>query len=259
MSERKINYGTVIQLWAEKNNAQVDYASEYGEPGYSDPEAGIIVADWNDVPQRIQDGLERQGYELEWIDEWYISCDSSPAKAWRSEPDCHSWESRLLYCDGYVLTADDDISDWIEQCEFTSADDGRVLPSWWDDADFVSANWRLYDPTAADFESGFHPGQTDEPAKFLPAILRVHGKALIQRTEQSQFYSKFRVWVPSPEVAEDLTPIDRAIMRHLPVATYEAYAESENTDSSQMALAATRNSGRHHWTPAEWIADDDAS
>ena len=252
-----ISYATVIQQWSEKYNHQVDYANEYGEPGYSQPEKGIIVADWNDVPQRIQDGLEAQGYELEWCDEWYIASESYPCKAWRTEPDCYQWESRIMYCDGYVLTADDDIADWCEQCEFSSPGDGRVLPSWWDDADIEGANWRLYDPAAADYASGFFPGQTDNPSKFLPAILKVHGRALIQQTEQSQFYGKFRVWVPAPDVADDLTPEDRAIMRRLTVDTYDAYAESERTDASHMTLGAKRNSGRHQWTPAQWIADDE--
>lgn len=67
-----MDYGTVIELYRDKHNEQVEFAGHYGEPGYSDPEKGIVFANWNNIPKRIADGLEAQGYELEWSDEWHI-------------------------------------------------------------------------------------------------------------------------------------------------------------------------------------------
>ena len=39
-----------------------EWANEYGEPGYSSPERGIILANWNDVSGEMQDELESAGY-----------------------------------------------------------------------------------------------------------------------------------------------------------------------------------------------------
>lgn len=194
-----INYGNVIQQWAEKYNSEVGFAHEYGEPSYSNPEKVIVLANWNKIPERIAEGLEAQGYALEWYDEWHVNSYSSPCKAWRTSGDSYHWEPRCIYSEacGDMITADDDIELWIEQAVFESPDVGGIMPSWWSDADIEAAGWRLLDPSARDYEAGWHPGQTDHPSKFLPAILKAHGKALIQKTEQSQFYSKYRVWVPS--------------------------------------------------------------
>src|SRR5690606_23962444 len=84
------------------------FADEYGEPGYT-ADKGIIFGDWNEVPQRIHDYLEEAGYELEWSDEWYVHYDSSPVKAWRTQPDSYHWQCQIRFTDSGVLTPDDDV------------------------------------------------------------------------------------------------------------------------------------------------------
>ena len=140
---RKVNF-TVDGLlrWAEQRNAHIEWADEYGEPGYTTPERGILFADWNDVPQSLQDRLEREGYELEWSDEWYVETGTSPSKAWRTQPDSMGWEPQCLFCDGYVLTPDDDLSEWVAECK---DDANHALPSRYSQEDIENLGWLLID------------------------------------------------------------------------------------------------------------------
>ena len=66
-----------------------DAIGKYGEPGYTDPKKLILFANWNRVPTYIQEGLERRGYALEYMDEWVRDYESD--KAYRCVADSHSW------------------------------------------------------------------------------------------------------------------------------------------------------------------------
>ena len=50
-----------LEYLQEKHDCQ--YALAYGEPGYSDPEKGILFANWNPIPKRMLDWLESQGLQ----------------------------------------------------------------------------------------------------------------------------------------------------------------------------------------------------
>lgn len=56
------------------------YVSRFGEEQYENPEHGIILADWNIVPNYIMEGLERRGFGVEFDDEWVCggSDDNGP-------------------------------------------------------------------------------------------------------------------------------------------------------------------------------------
>lgn len=69
------------------DDQDVTWAVEYAEPGYTDPEYGILLANWNDV--KHGDLLESLGYSCEWSDEWEI-CDDCQ-RAIRKSPDCYDW------------------------------------------------------------------------------------------------------------------------------------------------------------------------
>ena len=169
-----------------------EWANEYGEPGYSSPERGIILANWNDVSGEMQDELESAGYSLEWSDEWTIDYDNG-AKAYRTSPDSYGWESRVMYYDGGILTPDDDISDWIDQC----ANNPRgALPSWWEAADIAADGWQLGEEV---YEKGFHPGQTDDPVKIAAALSGEGFEYLFQISGVGQLDVRFKVWVRKPE------------------------------------------------------------
>src|SRR5688572_25286225 len=79
---------------------------KYVEPGYSDPESGVIATgNWNnrtkwnqatnthtttdDTPGRVSKLLEKAGVELEWEDEW-VSCGECGG-LFRCSADSHGW------------------------------------------------------------------------------------------------------------------------------------------------------------------------
>lgn len=188
-----INYDTVIQLYFEKYNVNFEWCSKYGEPGCTDPEKSIVFADWNDIPKRIQDGLERQGFELEWSDEWFV--DSNNDKAYRTSPDSYHWESSIMFseegCD--YITPDDGIEAWIDECQNNAR---KALPSWWSEDDITALGWTK---TSDTYESGFHPGQNDSPEVIGKALEKAGKEFLFQIGGKGQFDIRFHVWVKNDE------------------------------------------------------------
>lgn len=106
------NSQTLKALTYLQEKHELQSASTYGEPGYSDPKNQILFADWNDVPDNLQRYLEAQGFELEWYDEWTQVND----KAYRISGDSYHWECQVhMAQDGEYLTPDDSASVWIEE------------------------------------------------------------------------------------------------------------------------------------------------
>ncbi len=173
---------------------QVDFAAQYGEPGYDEAKAGILFADWNDAPSWLRDGLERRGYQLEWSDEWIIAHETG--KAYRTSPDCWQWTPY------YVLTEDCDV---IGGDEIESGDQAE----WYVD-EYLLNNpehcnvFRGLDLTKhgfkqafADLESGWHPGQNDKPADLLKRAQADYPNhdVVFQLDDKGQFDCRWSVWV----------------------------------------------------------------
>jgi len=170
----------VLRAYCDTNNIGLYHADEYGEPGYTNPPEGrrILFADWNDVPATLQDRLERQGYELEWSDEWYFDSGRSPAKAWRTQPDDMSWEPRIKLVDGDILTPDDDPDDWIAESLNEESD---PLPSWFSDVDLRRHG----------FEKSNEDYDVSNPLRNVPRGLRREGYEFVLRSTRSREYE---VW-----------------------------------------------------------------
>lgn len=132
--ERTDTFATieVLHSFCEVNNLQLEFACEYGEPGYGPAEKGIFFTDWNNIPKSLQKRLEAQGVEMEWSDEWYVDSDNSPSKAWRTQADSMGWESRVRAMDGYMITPDSDSQEWIDS-SLNELD--NALPSWFDESE----------------------------------------------------------------------------------------------------------------------------
>src|SRR5258706_1446726 len=189
-----IDYYTVFKLWAEKKNLCFEQCNNYGEKGYTSPEKGILFANWNDVPKRILDGLQKQGFELEWSDEWYIDYDND--KAWRTSPDSYGWVCSIAFKDnGKVLTPDDDISDWIEYCQITknnNLDRLAALPDFFTKEQIEKQEWIQKEQV---YENGFHAYQTDDPKKITKELLETYESIMFQIYSQGQFDTHFVVYV----------------------------------------------------------------
>lgn len=179
----------------------LESATTYGEPGYQDPECGILFADWNNVPKGLQNWLESCGFELEWSDEWTQVND----KAYRTSPDSHGWECQLmLTTDGEYLSPDDDESEWVAECEVTSnGQPTRCLPSWITNEALEQVGFTLVpgDPEQA----GFHSGMDSDPAKIASEHFKTGAaKVVFRKLENSQFYIEFETWV-AKEAPDDQT------------------------------------------------------
>lgn len=175
-----------------KRCGDVDWCESYGEPGYSNPERGIIFANWNHVSRSVQDWLEHHDYALEWSDEW-ITCGET-SKAYRTSPDSYSW------LPSYVMT---------EDCGIIGADevrDGEQIDAYIEHllnndraADTFGVDWtkhgfRKLNPEA--YEAGFHPGQTDDPCKILVAAQVAHPghDFIFSIDDKGQFDTRFSLW-----------------------------------------------------------------
>ena len=82
----------------------IGFASEYAEPGYTNPAKGILFADWNLFPRDIDRLLEFYGYEIGWSDEW-STCDNC-GRAVRTSADCYSWSPSYTCQDGEITCTD---------------------------------------------------------------------------------------------------------------------------------------------------------
>ena len=175
---------------------QLEYADNYGEPGYTDPDRGILFCNWNDVPQPVQDFLESQGYELEWQDEWYIHYEQG-ATAYRTSPDSHGWTCQVKYCDGYVLTPKDDISEWIDECKSEDkADLHSHLPDWVNSSDLEEHGYFVEDE---ELEVSMHYASNETPTSIVSKLQKRFKSnfesVLFQVNYAEQFATGYRVYV----------------------------------------------------------------
>lgn len=183
------------------------WASEYAD-GRKQPKRGIAIGDWNEpydyktrkpvpggIMRRLGNILERMGVELEWCD--MVSTCHDCGRVIQTEPDCYSWQPEFEIGDGAIVC-----TDCVDPEEYLSrlADDhgfnsiGSIDPS---EHGYVRLNESPY-------ESGWHPGQTDDPRKVEKQLTGLGLKRfLFHKDEQSQFYSTWSVFVPAPEPRDD--------------------------------------------------------
>ena len=74
------------------------------------------------------------------------------------------------------------------------------VPSWVSADDLADEGYTLF---AGELESGFHPGQTDNPADFAKrAFAQGAGRVVFRKVENSQFYCRFECYCLMPESDE---------------------------------------------------------
>lgn len=188
MNERDHELRAIIDRLADSTFIQS--ASSYGEPGYTNPLGGILLADWNGVPQETKDILEQGGYALEWSEEW---CQVD-GKAYRTSPDSYFWEARVMYShqDGDYMTPDY-LFDWIHECRVDSLGQPiKILPSWFPLSAVHAEGYKLME---VDLENGLFKGMDDMPETSVKQHLANGAEyVLFQKSEQSQFYCKYKVF-----------------------------------------------------------------
>lgn len=213
-----INAATTSQ--GRNHLEEVQLCSEgYAEPGYSDPDSGVIAfGNWNsvsrfdgdkfqtidDAPARVASLMEKAGVKLEWSDEW--SCCDQCGKAVRTKPDCYAWQPYYWDNDGHISCGDcleDDPADYLEYHE--GRDDRCLTIS-------IDPEEHGYVLLQDDFQHGFHPGQNADP-KLIAEALRDQGieRCLFRLDNTSQFDISFSVFVHEDELSSlDHDAFDRS-------------------------------------------------
>ena len=205
---------TIITRWVDEGIV-TDYCSEYGEPGYShsyalsdnDTPAIVLGSYWCHCAQfdglhdyathhpRLWEQLESQGVQFHWHDEWII--DHNSDKAYRTSADSYSWQSSIMYIDGDMLTPDDDIDTWLEH---VLQNETPCLPGVvWSATDIINAGFAKYNGT---YESGWHPGQDDNPVTIMATVKREYGEdtEVVFRLDSSgQFDINFSAYYRLPD------------------------------------------------------------
>lgn len=180
------------ELYLRRAESEIDdirYAPEYAEgEGYGDaPERGILFGNWNYFSRDVTDLLEKVGYAIEWNDEW-TTCDGC-GKALRTSPDSYSWQP------GYLREADS-CETYCHEC----ADIESVLESYEDQPtralnDHIDPGEYGYRKLEGDFESGWHPGQNDNPQEIYDRLVALgHKRLLFVIDGVGQFDIGFSIW-----------------------------------------------------------------
>lgn len=195
-----------------------DVIDGYAEPGYP-TDAIVVTGNWNpkrypregDAPltltenlgPRLYDALTRLGAECEWLDEW-SQCQEC-YKAVRTTENSYHWKPSYVWLEDSFICAscaiamgEDALTDYINE--------PTKCVTWCEPAHVESLGFEQWEPDDPHtYESGWHPGQTDDPTKIFAEIQRVHPDAQVVffLSEASQFYIRFAAYVRHPVTEED--------------------------------------------------------
>jgi len=167
------------------------YAPAYAEPGYTDPERGILFADWNKFPRDFDRVLQRAGYETEWSDEW-STCEDC-GRAFRTSPDSYHYSPYYMIIGECSIVCLDCV-DW-----------PSYLAEHEDDPDWACP--RDVDPGLHGYTliaGAYDHAHTETPETVL-AQYHARGERgiLFRHSDVSTVYRRFEVWRNDDAIAED--------------------------------------------------------
>jgi hypothetical protein len=196
---------------ARNSIENIEWAPAYSEPGYQAPKrGGIYFANWNDETRyegnefivddrtmgRLASVLERYGADIQWRDEWSRCAECG--NAIRTSPDSYGWQP------AYFMTEDGEVC---HKCvaadpeEYLRELEGSDTRAWTLDIDPADHGYTLLEDG---FESGFHPGQDDDPRE-IAAGLRERGidNFVFRVDSVGQFDASFSVYIPTQEETDN--------------------------------------------------------
>jgi len=214
-------FGKKGETEAGEYHERLDYIQEivtegYAEPGYTDPQVGIVTGNWNDEEPCILSefvdpdhedtepgeiitpgrALELLGCELEWSDEW-DSCHDC-MKLVRSQPNSYGWKRAAWVSDDCEVFCHEcvkaDPSDYIES--LVGVDNNGITI---EDIDLEKYGFvKLQD----NLENGWYGGQKADP-KVVGKALRKQGidRYVFVIDSVGQFDLSFSVWVDKEQLA----------------------------------------------------------
>jgi len=188
----------------------------YAEPGYRDPECGIIatgnyntinfkseefIDDRDDTIKKLEKVLETYGVEMEWNDEW-APCDICE-KLVRTSPSGYDWSP------SYWLNQDEIVcieclkanvgGQTDEYIEWLAGDSTRAMTG--SLKDVVKLADYGYVELQGEFQNGMHYGMDADPKKIGKKLEEMGVERFIFVIDEvSQFYMNFSVWVHEEEI-----------------------------------------------------------
>lgn len=209
LSDRDRTYGKhKMQEWQAEDvvwyphrcRAQQDYAHDETGPA-------VIAGNWNGpVMERAARLYEDMGLEIAWNDET-THCEECGG-AIDTSP--HSYSHRPEYviigdgpvCQTCLLDDDDLTGSYLDEM---ANDPNRAVMYHFSEETLEAHGWQRQRPTDSvirDYETGWHPGQDDDPRKVYQELRDRLGDGpdvLFRIDEPSQFYTRWSVWLRDPD------------------------------------------------------------
>ena len=146
---------------------------------------GVVIADWSKVEGEWCQFLDSMGFATYFPDE-IVTCGNN--KVWLYSSDL--W---MVTDDGEILTADDPVQDWIEECLVTDCNLGpRALPTWVDEADLEDEGFTRLNNIP--YENGFYAGQNDKPEQIAEHYLGTYDELVFTISRANPFEVQFNAW-----------------------------------------------------------------
>ena len=150
----------LIEYCENKYNVDIQTAKDYSEPGYNKEGDMILLSNWNNIPDKIINILEKFN-DIEWDDEW-MTCQKC-GKLIRCVGNSYGWKAYYnIFNDCEVICGDcilDDPENYIE----TLVNNHNAV-NVFNSLDLENYGYKNVNGI---FESGLHQGMNDNPEEIL--------------------------------------------------------------------------------------------
>lgn len=169
---------------------------------YPESEDGpILCADWNPIDHEEYSQLEEKlDIKLEWDDEWTSCYDCG--KGIRISPTSYSWQPKFIQDnEGFEICADCFENDPEAYLEAYIDNPLMALHEW---AIPIIKNLGYYEYPEERYETGFHPGQNDNPIQISNQLRekKIYDYVFVV-TSTGQFDIDWTVFVREKEIKEE--------------------------------------------------------
>lgn len=204
------------------NEYEVDMTIGYAEPRYGSDDAVVVKGNWNpkrwvrdgDKPltkderliTRLADALEHAGASIEWCDEWEW-CDECH-RALRVQPDSYGWTmygafTHYGFTCAYCMREDVESYLGEDGDEWGYVNNASRAVTWCGEGELKEAGFVQWKPGDEQrYETGWHPGQDDDPERVLATIRDERGedvKVVFLIDGVGQFDCAWSAWVKDAE------------------------------------------------------------
>jgi hypothetical protein len=176
------------------------YTNGYAEPGYKDPESGVIViGNWNpardrfgelisELPVFLRKAFERLDCDIQWDDQWSACYGCN--KLVRIHPDCYTWKISAAVVNECEFYCHECIKDDPEQYVEEHLNNPKKCLT-------ISVDLEALGFTRMDFDGEWHFGGHDKtPTEVAKGI---SGDFVFVQDSAHQFGMDYSVWVREPK------------------------------------------------------------